>query len=152
MGKTGGKGVAKAAEKRLASLGYAFERTNSHQWWVFSHPNFPEVTLNPAIAERDARHLIKKIERQHGIEQETNKRNAQALKERRRMERERIRAEMDRLDAERTQLIRRKELLPTGDFDSITRRERLDLERELERIDRERRDWLRMMTQLEDEQ
>lgn len=149
MGKASGKSAAKLVEKRLASMGYEFSRSNSHKWWVFSQAGFPDVTLNPAIAERDARHLLKKVERQHGIEQDTNKRNAQALRERRRAERERIRAEMDRLDAERTQLIRQKELLPTGEFDRMARQQRLALERELQRLDVERRQWVQMMTNLE---
>lgn len=149
MGKAGGKAAGKAVEKRLLSLGYQFTRVNSHQWWVFTRDGSPDVTLNPAIAEREARFLVKKVERQLGIEQECHKRNAQAIKDRQRAERDRIKAEMDLLDAERTRLIRQKELLPTGDFDRMARNQRLALERELQRIDRERREFVRLMTQLD---
>jgi hypothetical protein len=149
MGKAGGKAAFKATEKRLAQLGYAFERINSKQWHVFSRKGSPDVALNPSVSERDARHLVTKLERQHGIQQQVNKRNSAAIKDRQRAERERIRHEMDRLDAERTALIRRKELLPTGQFDLMARNERLALERELQRIDRERREFVQMMTKLE---
>lgn len=148
-GKSTGKAPFKAVDKRLESLGYQFVRINSRNWHVYSRSGCPDVTLNPSIAERDARHLVIKVERSLGIEQETNKRNAQAIKDRNRIERDRIRHEMDRLDAERAELIRRKQLLPEGDFDGLARNERLALEREIHRIEGERREWLRLMTQTE---
>lgn len=145
----GGKATFKMMEKKLAALGYEFQRINSRQWRIYAQPGFPEVGLSTAIHERDARLLAKKLDRLHGINQDVNKRNAQAIKDRRAAERSRIRAEMDRLDAERARLIRAKQLLPVGDFDQVSRRDRLAIEREIERIERERRDWLQMMTSLE---
>jgi hypothetical protein len=143
------KAAVKAISEKLSTLGYELNRVNSKNWRVYSHPMFPEVAINPNIAERDARIVAKKLDRAHGINQDVNKRNAQAIKERQRIERAQVRAEMDRLDAERAALIRRKELLPTGELDTLTRGERLAIERELQRIDRERQGWVQMMTQLD---
>ena len=143
------KAAFKAIDEKLTTLGYEFIRVNSKNWRVYSSAGFPEVIINPGIAERDARIVAKKLDRAHGIDQDVNKRNAQAIKERQRTERAKVRAEMDRLDAERAALIRRKELLPTGKLDTVTRAERLAIEREVQRIEQERRHWVQMMTRLE---
>jgi hypothetical protein len=145
----GGKATFKLMEQKLATLGYEFDRINSRQWRIYAQPGFPEVSLSTCIHERDARLIAKRLDRLHGINQDVNKRNAQAIKERRASDRARARAEMDRLDAERARLIRAKELLPTADFDHVSSRERLAIEREIERIEKERREWVQMMTQLE---
>jgi hypothetical protein len=149
MGQAGGKAAFKAMEQKLTSLGYEFQRVNSKQWRIYGRPGFPEVSLSTAIHERDARLIAKKLDRIHCINQDVNKRNAQAIKDRRAAERQRIKAEMDRLDAERAELIRLKEIAATADFDSMPQSERLALEREIQRIEQERREWVRMMTQLE---
>lgn len=149
MAKSMGKASFKAMEQKLHSLGYEFCRVNSKQWNVYARCGFPDVVLNPSIAERDARFLVKKLDRLHGVNQDVNKRNAQAIKDRQRLERIRIKAEIDRIDAERADLIRRKQLLPTGDLDSVSRSERMAIEREIQRIEKERRDWVNMMTKLE---
>jgi hypothetical protein len=143
------KAAFKAMEQKLEVLGYQFSRVNSKKWYVYAQAGFPEVILNPGIAERDAVYLVKKLDRLHGINQDVNKRNAQAIRERRRVDRQRIKAEMDRLDAERAALIRKKELLPTGDLDLASRQQRIAIEREVERIERERREWTQMMTRLD---
>lgn len=145
----GGKAAFKLMEQKLFTLGYEFQRINSRQWRIYGQPGFPEVSLSTCIHERDARLLVKRLDRFHGINQDVNKRNAQAIKDRRAAERARIRAEMDRLDAERAELIRLKEISASADFDTMPRSERLALEREIQRIERERREWVRMMTQLE---
>lgn len=139
----------KEMDRKLITLGYQFTRTNSATWHVYTRDGFPDVALNPSIRERDARFLAKKLDRLHGINQDVNKRNAQAIKERRAAERASIRAEMDRLDAERARAIRAKELLPTADLDHVSRRDRLAIEREIQRIEQEYRKWHQMMTQLE---
>ena len=143
------KAAFKAISEKLAMLGYEFTRVNSKNWRVYSSAGFPEVIINPGIAERDARIVAKKLDRAHGINQDVNKRNAQAIKDRQRVERDRIKAEMDRLDAERAALIRRKQLLPSGDLDTVSRGERLAIEREVQRLEQERRQWMQLMTRLE---
>lgn len=148
MARTGGKAF-KVMQQKLDSLGYTLDRVNSKSWYVFSRNGFPEITVNPSIAERDAVFLVKKLNRLHGIDQDINKRNAEAIKDRRRIERARIKEAMDRLDAERSEMIRLKEMLPSGDLDTASRQERMAIEREIERIDRERREWVRLMTQSE---
>jgi hypothetical protein len=145
----GGKATFKLMEQKLFTLGYEFQRINSRQWRIYAQSGYPEVSLSTAIHERDARMIAKRLDRLHGINQDVNKRNAQAIKDRRAAERARIRAEMDRLDAERAELIRLKEIAATADFDAMPQSDRLALEREIQRIEQEHRDWVRMMTQLE---
>ncbi|TWS25557.1 hypothetical protein FK530_22825 [Tsukamurella conjunctivitidis] len=141
------KSPAGFVERALTGVGYGFDRTNKSGWSVFTRTGSPDVPVNPRIAERDARHLVVRIEKSHGVAQSTNKRNPEAIRERRAAERARIQAAMDRLDAERAELIRRRELLPSGDFDLMSLSERLRLEREIARIERERREWVQLMRQ-----
>ena len=149
MAKVGGRPAFKLMEQKLESLGYEFARINAKGWHIYHRSGFPDATVNRGISESDARFLARKLDRLHGVNQDTNKRNTQAIKDRRASERARVQAEMDRLDAERARLIRAKELLPTADLDHVSSKERMAIEREIQRIEKERRSWLHMMTQFE---
>lgn len=146
-GKKVPKKSFKLVQKRLIQLGYVADHTNSKGLTLFTHPTRPDLRVSGSINDNDARHLIRNLERQIGIAR-SNKRNANATKARQQSERERAADELAALDAKREGILAKKLALPTGDLAGVDRDLRLELERELEALDRERVKWQRLMTEI----
>jgi hypothetical protein len=140
--------AAKELERVLLDLGYQFDRLNTKGRKVYVRAGHADVPVLPTISEREAKFLIQKLQRQHGIKRETNKRNATIIKERQGSARERIKAETEALNRELLDIMRRKDALPVGDLDEFSRSERVAIEHEITRITAERRKWESLMTEL----
>lgn len=142
-----GKKHFKQVEKKLAALGYEFDHINNCGLWLYTHPDRPPMSVNVSMNEVSARAIARKLDRDLGVERVINKRNAQAIKDRRATGRDRAKAELAVLDAQRAQIIAEKDALPTGALSGIDRGRRIAIEREVLRIDQERAKWQRLMTE-----
>lgn len=138
----------KELERRLTQAGYRYDRTTGGgDQMVFTHPDRPEISIKPDIAEGPMLKLSKRLDAEFKA-RSVAKRNPDAVRGRQAAERERLKAESDRLAAERASIISYKESLPLGDFSLLARNEIHDLEQQIERIDRERRRIQRLMTEV----
>lgn len=146
--KVAGKKYFKLVEKKIRQLGYQFDHANACGGWIYTHATLPQVQVNTAMGEHAAVALGKKLDKQLGVVRESNKRNAAAIKSRRESDRRRAKAELDALNARRDRIVAEKLALPVGDISEVDREQRLELEREIESIERERMKWQRLMTEL----
>ncbi|MDJ0489104.1 hypothetical protein QNA24_22260 [Rhodococcus qingshengii] len=138
----------KALERRLTQAGYRYDRTTGGgDQMVFTHPDRPEISIKPDIAEGPMLKLSKRLDAEFKA-RSVAKRNPDAVRERQAAERERLKMESDRLDSERALIVAYKESLPAGDFSLLTRNEIHDLEQQIERIDKDRRRIERLMTEI----
>lgn len=142
------RGPAKDLVAALEAQGYEFARVNSSGRRVYTRAGFPDIPVKLTLSEREARFLIKRLERQHGVPQESHKRNAVAVKDRQSVDRDRLKEQLAALGRRRDELLRQKAELLVGDFTDLARADRLALERELDRLQQERREYERLMTVL----
>lgn len=143
-----GKKAFKTLEKRLAALGFEYDRTNSKSQFIYCHATHPELAVNPGADENTARQILRQVERTLGCAQSAPKRDSRAIKQRQSAERENLREEAERLDKIRADFVRQREALLDGAGSGLTNAEIRDLERRIREIEAERREIETLMTEV----
>lgn len=139
--KKGGKAAMKKAEE----LGYRLDSTNSKGFRIFVHPCGHEIAINPSADEQSSVRIIQLMQRAVGEQLKTNKRNPLAVRERQAVEREKLR---QRIEAHRqllTELSAKRLRVLAGIPSAITSTEVLAIEAQIEKVERECREWHRLM-------
>ncbi len=134
-------------EKRLTSLGFVYDHTNSKSQYVYTHPRHADLAVNPGISEAPARDLLRRVERSLGCEQRRPKRSATAAKKRQAGEREQLRQEADRLEQARQRILRERDALLDGAASHLTNAEIRDLECRVREIEQQQREIEALMTE-----
>ena len=106
--------------------------------------------VNQAIDERAAVQLMRKLQKRLGEETDGDraKRSSEKVRERQAVERQRLAADIERHEAEIADLLRRRDGRMDGLGAVLTGAEMRDIERLIERKQRELRDWRRLMTEI----
>lgn len=142
--------MSKQAKQALAALehhGYAFDHRNAKGLHVYAKGNGPDIAVNLGMNENAARSLIRRLDRDAGVEQECVKRNPAQVKARQAAERDRAAAAIDRLEQERAHILARRDEQLNGHGARLTRSEVRAIEKRIEQIDREHKRLTALMTQ-----
>lgn len=134
-------------EDFLIEHGYTLDRINSKQTGIYTCPDRADVSLSLGIGDRQARQLIRTLQRDFGIPtaKDQSKRDALAVKERQAVERERAHQAAARSAAELEQLIRERDAVMDG-LGSILGDQELDRVAALiEAKEKELRGWQQLM-------
>lgn len=142
--------MKKQAKQVVAALehhGYEFDHINAKAMHVYVKGGSPDVAVNLGMDERQARYLIRRLERDNGVQQECTKRNPAQVKARQAAEREKGAARLAVLEQERADILAARDLQLDGHGAQLSRKEVRAIEKRINQIDRERKRLTALMTQ-----
>jgi hypothetical protein len=133
------KRPAKELIAALERMGFEHDRTNSRGYLIFTFDG-QEVSVNQGIDERSARNLLKQVERANGVEQQSNKRNATAIRERQATQRNALRSDIERHRVELDAIVAQRARQLDGAAAALTDADILRIQAHIETKERELRD------------